>query len=107
MADIAAPAYRIFPIIPALKPGAMENVRSFVANEKIQTAIGFPGQLVEDWHDKAIAKMGELLGKYRSLRVFMDACVHCGPPAQITSDHPPSGHCDTESHRNYSASPDL
>ena len=22
--------------------------------------------------------MGELLGKYRSLRVYMDACVHCG-----------------------------
>jgi len=33
---------------------------------------------VEDWHDKAIAKMGDLLGRYRSLQVFMDACVHCG-----------------------------
>ena len=27
---------------------------------------------------RAIAKMGELLGKYRSLQVYMDACVHCG-----------------------------
>ena len=25
-----------------------------------------------------VAKMGELLGKYRSLQVYMDACVHCG-----------------------------
>ena len=22
--------------------------------------------------------MGELLGKYRSLKVYLDACVHCG-----------------------------
>ncbi|MDE1981796.1 MAG: (Fe-S)-binding protein [Betaproteobacteria bacterium] len=56
----------------------MKDVRSFVANEKIQTAIGFPGQLVDDWHDRAIGKMGELLEKYRSLKVYMDACVHCG-----------------------------
>ncbi len=78
MADITAPAYRTIPIIPALKPGAMEGKGPFIANEKMQEALGFPGQLVDDWHDKAIAKMGDLLGKFRSLRVFMDACVHCG-----------------------------
>ena len=78
MADIAAPAFRVIPIIPALKPGAMEGKGPFVANEKMQEALGFPGQLVDDWHDRALAKMGELLGKFRSLRVFMDACVHCG-----------------------------
>src|SRR5512145_1551320 len=78
MADIVAPAYRTIPIIPALKPGAMEGKGPFVASDKINEALGFPGQLVEDWHDKVIAKMGELLSKYRSLKVFMDACVHCG-----------------------------
>ncbi|MXZ81849.1 MAG: (Fe-S)-binding protein, partial [Gammaproteobacteria bacterium] len=31
-----------------------------------------------DWHDRALGKMKELLGKYRSLQVFMDACVKCG-----------------------------
>ncbi|MDE2118168.1 MAG: (Fe-S)-binding protein, partial [Betaproteobacteria bacterium] len=77
-AEITAPAYRIIPIIPALKPGAMEDSKSFIANDKIQEALGFPGQLVDDWHDRALAKMGELLGKYRSLKVFLDACVHCG-----------------------------
>ena len=77
-ATITAPAYRIIPIIPAIKPGAMENARSFVANDKIQEALGFPGHLIDDWHDRAIARMGELLGKYRSLKVYMDACVHCG-----------------------------
>jgi Fe-S oxidoreductase len=78
MADITAPAYRTIPIVPALKPGAMEGKGPYIANDKHQEALGFPGQLVDDWHDRAIAKMGDLLGKFRSLRVFLDACVHCG-----------------------------
>ena len=78
MADVAAPPYRKIPIIPALKPGAMEGLKPFVANEKINEPLGFPGALVEDWHDKAIGKMGELLTNYRSLKVYMDSCVHCG-----------------------------
>ncbi|NCN88538.1 MAG: (Fe-S)-binding protein [Gallionella sp.] len=78
MAEITAPAYRTIPIIPKLIPGAMEGKGPYLANEKIQQALEFPGQLVDDWHDKAIAKMGDLLHKYRSVAVFMDACVHCG-----------------------------
>ncbi len=79
MADnVVAPPYRVIPIIPALERDAMARTRSFVANEKIQGAIGFPGQLTDDWKDRALGKMKELLGKYRSLKVYMDACVHCG-----------------------------
>lgn len=78
MADIVPPAYREFPIVPKLIPGAMEGKGPFVASDKINEALGFPGHLVDDWHDKAIAKMGDLLGKYRSFKVYMDACVHCG-----------------------------
>lgn len=77
-AKVEAPALREFPVVPTLQPGAMEASRPYLASDKIQTAIGFPGELVDDWHDKAIAKMGELLGKYRSLKVYLDACVHCG-----------------------------
>jgi len=79
--EIKAPAYRELPVPPALQPGATEGVKSFVANEKIQEAIGFQGKLAENWqetHDKAIGHFGTLLSKYRSLRVYMDACVHCG-----------------------------
>ncbi len=64
--------------VPKLREGAMAGIKSFNANEKIQAPLGYPGELVEDWHDRAIGKMGELLKKYRSLQVFMDACVHCG-----------------------------
>ncbi len=77
-ANISAPPYRVIPIIPAIKPGAMEGLKPFVASGKIQEALGFPGELVEDWHGRAIARMGELLKKYRSLKVYLDACVHCG-----------------------------
>jgi len=79
--EIKAPAYREFPTIPALQPESMAGSKSYVASEKIQEAIGFQGKLDDDWqvtHDKAIAKMGDLLGKYRGLKVFMDSCVHCG-----------------------------
>ena len=80
-AKIEAPAYRDMPCIPALQPGSMKDSRPYVANEKIQEALGFHTKLDDDWqvtHDLAIAKMGELLGQSRALKVFMDSCVHCG-----------------------------
>jgi Fe-S oxidoreductase len=64
--------------IPALCEGAMAALRSFPAKPEHQTALGFPGELVENWQEKAIEKMGDLLTKYRSLKVYMDACVKCG-----------------------------
>ena len=54
---VTAPAYRTIPIVPALQAGAMAGVKSYVANEKIQEAIGFPGKLADDWqttHDAVI-----------------------------------------------------
>ncbi|MDX2289463.1 MAG: (Fe-S)-binding protein [Hyphomicrobiaceae bacterium] len=64
--------------IPAIADGAMAKLKPFVAKAEHQAPLGFPGELVDDWHDKAIAKMGELLGKYRSLQVYLDSCVKCG-----------------------------
>jgi Fe-S oxidoreductase len=72
------PALKAYPVIPLLAEGATSHLKPYVASEAIQSPLGFPGELVEDWEKKAIAKMGELLEKYRSLRVYMDACVHCG-----------------------------
>ncbi len=78
MAEVKAPPLREFPTPPPLLPGAMEKSRPYVASDKIQQAIGFPGELTAGWEQRAIAHMGELLGKYRSLKVFLDSCVHCG-----------------------------
>jgi Fe-S oxidoreductase len=76
--EFEVPKYREFPTVPAMVPGSMAHSKPYVANEKVQEGIGLPGKLVDNWEAKAIDKFGELLGKYRSLKVFMDSCVHCG-----------------------------
>ena len=78
VAAFDVPKVKSYPVIPILKEDAMAHSKPFVAQAPIQEALGFPGELVEDWHDKAIAKMGDLLDKYRSFKVYLDACVHCG-----------------------------
>jgi len=77
-AHVQAPPLKEYPVIPILAPGAMAASKPYAASDKMNEALGFPGKLTGDWKERAIAKMGELLGKYRSLRVFLDACVHCG-----------------------------
>ena len=77
-ADVTAPALREFPVAPRPQPGAMTASMPFVASGKLQGALGFPEEMARDWKEQAIAHLGELLGKYRSLRVSLDACVHCG-----------------------------
>src|SRR5512147_3096146 len=54
-AEVHAPPLREFPIAPKPQPGSMAGSSPYVANAKVQEAIGFPG-----------------------LRVYLDACVHCG-----------------------------
>ena len=78
VAEFEVPKIKEYPVIPVLQPDAMAHSKPFVAAAPIQEALGFPGALVENWQEKAIDKMGDLLDKYRSFRVYMDACVHCG-----------------------------
>ncbi len=65
-------------VVPKLREGVMSHVKSFPAAPPIQNFLGYPGELADDWKERAIDKMGDLLGKYRSLKVFLDICVHCG-----------------------------
>ncbi len=78
MADFETPQIREYPTIPALQPDATAHLKPYVAAPAHQEALGFPGELVDNWQEKAIEAMGDLLGKYRSLRVFLDSCVKCG-----------------------------
>ena len=64
--------------IPCLKHGAMEGLSPFVAAPEHNTALGFPGELVPDWKEKALAKMKELAEKNRAFQVYLDICVKCG-----------------------------
>jgi Fe-S oxidoreductase len=80
---VAAPEFDIPEIkddieVPKLREGAMSHVKSFPAARPAQEFLGYPGELADDWKERALGKMGDLLGKYRSLKVFLDACVHCG-----------------------------
>ena len=59
--------------LPTMCPGAMAASKPWIASPDHQTPLGFPGELVPDWKEKAIDKMGELLTKYRSLRVYLDS----------------------------------
>lgn len=78
MANFDVPSFRPYPIIPELKLDAMKKDGPFIAKPEHQEALGFPGELVDNWQEKAIEKMGDLLKKYRSFQVYMDACVKCG-----------------------------
>ena len=78
MADFEVPSIEGDPGIPRLAEGAMGHSRPYAAAPEHQEALGFPGELVEGWREKALHKFGELLDQSRSLRVYMDACVRCG-----------------------------
>ncbi len=78
MGDYKAPELSEFTEIPPLQEGAMSHSHPYLAAPEHQEPLGFPGELVEDWHDKAIARFGELLKKSRALQVYLDSCVRCG-----------------------------
>ncbi len=78
MADFETPEIKEYPIIPKLKEGVMAHSKPFVAKPQFQEPLGFPGELVDNWQDVAVKKIGELTEKYRSIKVYLDACVKCG-----------------------------
>jgi len=78
MGDYKVPELGEYPEIPELCRGAMSHSHPFPAAPEHQQALGFPGELPDDWKDKAIARFGELLDRTRSLRVYLDSCVRCG-----------------------------
>nr|VFJ45875.1 MAG: Fe-S oxidoreductase [Candidatus Kentron sp. FW] len=78
MAKFDTPKLTEYLDIPSIEEGVMAHSGPFVAMPKHQEPLGFPGELVDDWQDVAIEKMADLLGRYRSLRVFLDSCVKCG-----------------------------
>ncbi|MCB1866760.1 MAG: (Fe-S)-binding protein [Chromatiales bacterium] len=76
--DIQIPELREQYEIPPIQIGSMAGPGPYIAKADFQDALGFPGELVDNWQQKAIDKMGDLLGKYRSFQVYLDACVKCG-----------------------------
>jgi len=91
VADYEVPEVKEYAVVPMPKDGVMTHLSPFVAKPEFQEALNYVGKkeqtsesempkyvLVDGWKEKAIDKMGDLLGRYRSLQVFMDSCVKCG-----------------------------
>ncbi len=78
MADFDTPELKEIPVIPAVTPGSMAHSSPYVAKPNFQEPLGYPGELVDNWEQVAVEKLGELTTKYRSLKVFLDSCVKCG-----------------------------
>ena len=78
MANFTTPELPEIPVIPHIQPGVMSHLAPHMAKPQFQEELGYPGELVDNWQQKAIEKLGELKGKYRSVQVFLDACVKCG-----------------------------
>jgi Fe-S oxidoreductase len=80
MADFEIPETHEFPVIPTVMEGVMSHSAPFLAKAQFQEQLGFPGDagLIDGWKEVFLEKLGEMLGKYRSLQVFMDICVKCG-----------------------------
>jgi Fe-S oxidoreductase len=77
-ADFNVPVLQEYLDVPPVTPDTMAHSKPFLSRPEFQEPLGYPGELVDNWQKKAIAKMGEMLGKYRSFQVFLDACVKCG-----------------------------
>jgi len=77
-AEFETPKLSEYPEVPPIEIGAMKHLSPFVAKDIHQEPLGFPAELKDNWQEEAIEHMGELLGKYRSLQVFLDSCVKCG-----------------------------
>ncbi len=77
-ATFKVPTLCQYPQVPPVTPGTMAHSSPFLSKPEFQAPLGFPGELVENWQERAIEKMGELLTRYRSLRVYLDSCVKCG-----------------------------
>ena len=70
--------------VPAVRDDVMKGKGPYIAKPDFQTALHFPadfdaaGSLVPNWKERALDKMADLKGRYRSLQVFLDICVKCG-----------------------------
>ncbi len=78
MADFDIPELKEYPIIPKIKIGSMKGTGPFVSRAPFQAELGYPDELVENWEQKAVEKLGDLTKRYRSLKVYLDSCVKCG-----------------------------
>ena len=65
-------------VIPTVSPNAMGHVKTFPAEPGIQASLDYPTELIDNWQEVAIQRLGELLEENKALKVYLDSCVKCG-----------------------------
>ena len=78
MADIKAPELTGEIVIPKVTPDASKGIMPFVAKPELMEKVKFPQEKPSNWKELFLKRMGEVLQKYKSVRVFLDICVRCG-----------------------------
>jgi len=78
VADFETPELKDYIEVPLPQIGVMESDGPFIAKPDHQEALGFPGELIDDWENVAVNKLADLTKRYKGLRVFLDSCVKCG-----------------------------
>ena len=68
---------RRYPVIPLIAENASPTEPQR-AEPETQTALGYPDGLVENWQERAVERLGELVAERRGLKVFLDSCTRCG-----------------------------
>ncbi|MEH6455150.1 MAG: (Fe-S)-binding protein [Cocleimonas sp.] len=79
--------------VPKIQPDSMKSHGPWLSKPDFQADMSFPidfkmpqsiddygnaDTLVENWKERALDKMSDLKGRYRSFQVFLDICVKCG-----------------------------
>jgi len=72
-----APKNGILPA-PEINEGIASSLTCYPAKAKDMKQINLPTERVPGWKKKAVAKLQEVLEKYRSLPVYLDICAQCG-----------------------------
>ena len=68
--EFEKPELKDYSPIPKLVEQATSHLAPFKSKEEFQKSLGYPGELVENWQDIALNKMGDLLKKYRSCLLY-------------------------------------
>lgn len=78
MADFKTPELTGEIKTPKVTPGASKDIKQYIAKPELMEKLNFPPEKAPDWKEKLILKMGDVLKKYKSVKVFLDSCVRCG-----------------------------
>lgn len=68
--------------VPKLRKPGSANVGVFVPykekREKVLDTCKFPRERPDNWREIALNTFRDILSKFRSVKLFLDTCVHCG-----------------------------